>query len=127
MHTHLADHSGVLGVVTFGLLPAEGRAVGDLALQAITQKAVHVHGTFSFTEMGTGRGLLGPQEPKLSTHHRSIGQVPLIVADSAPGVTFVDLNPATLEVISTDQPNGIWSSKKWATAVKLKIISTQQM
>ena len=96
-----------MSVVAFGLLPAEGRAVSDLALGAIARHAVHVHGSLSLTEVGARLGLLGIAEPELATDDPSIDDAPVGVADCAPDVVLVELNPTTCFVRATDKSNDI--------------------
>ena len=93
-NTITTDHSSILGVAAVGFLPALGRAVAEFGLRPSTRHAVHVDGTASLAEVVARLGLLGPGVPELSTHHRGVGRVPLVVAYSAPAVVTVDLNSA---------------------------------
>ena len=103
----MADDPCILGVVAAGVLPAERRAVGDLLLRALAGQAVHQDRTLALAEAASRRGLHGVGEAQLSTGHRGVADVPVVVAHGAPVAVSVDFNPAIGAIRTADQPNGI--------------------
>lgn len=108
------DDAGVLVVPAVVLPPAQVEAVGQPRLAAGAPHVVQQHGPAAEAEEAEDGGGDGVAAAQLPAHHLRVGEVPVVVADGAPGAAVPHLHPPAAAPVAVRQPHA--ATCGWAPA-----------
>lgn len=96
---------GILVVAAVVLSPAQVEAVSQASLAATAAHIIQQHGPAAIAEGAEDGGGESCAAAQLPTHYLGVGEVPVIVADGAPGAKVLHLHPPTAAPIAIGQPH----------------------
>lgn len=99
------DDAGVLVVAAVVPPPAQVEAVGQARLAAGAPHVVQQHGPAAEPEKTEDGGGDGGTAAQLAAHHLGVGEVPVVVADGAPGAAVPHLHPPAAAPVAVRQPH----------------------
>lgn len=100
-----ANDPSVLVVAAVVLPPAQVEAVGQASLAAAAAHVIQQDGPAAVAEGAEDGGGEGGATAQLPAHHLGIGEVPVVVADGAPGAAVPHLHPPTAAPVPVRQPH----------------------